>query len=117
MSAGAPSRFRRTSGVRTTVPAMRSRAAWIASSVTMSAIDLDLRLDLHGNAKRQLRHAHCRARVLASLRSPQRQDQVRASIDDGRLEMEAGRGIDHPEDTQPVRYAVQIAQLALQTAK
>ena len=50
----------------------------------------------------------------ACLRTIQFYDQIRETVDDGRLLVEAGRRVDHPEHTQPGDHAVQIAQFALE---
>src|SRR5213593_3373857 len=73
ISAGASSTLRRTSGVRRTVPARRSRAAWMASRETgsaaaMSGLDLHFGLDLHAEAEGEGGHAHGGAGMAPALR-------------------------------------------------
>ncbi len=55
--------------------------------------------------------------MLACLRPVEFQNQVGEAVDDCRLLIEAGSGIDHTEDAQPGRHAVQIAQFAFQVAQ
>src|ERR1044071_5591742 len=96
------------SGVRTIVPAIRDAAARISSS------DGSLGLDLDRDPERQLGQPDRGARVLPRFRPVQLEDQVGESVDHGRLVDEAGRRVDHPEDAQPARHAVEVAELALE---
>src|SRR5579884_17180 len=120
--AGAPSTFRRSRGVRITVPAVRACAARMScretgSSASIYLIDLDLRLDLDGDFEGQLGHADGGAGMLAYLRTVQFQNQIGEAVDDLRLAGKAGRGVDHAEDAQPGSHTVQIAQRTLQAAQ
>src|SRR5882672_11636468 len=74
----------------------------------------DLALDLHRHSERQFGHAHGTARMGSGFRSPEFEDQVGKAIDHGRLPDKAGRGIDHAENAHPLRYAIEIAERALQ---
>src|SRR5262245_18860489 len=119
ISAGAWSTLRRTSGVRRTVPARRSRAAWMASRGTgsaaaMSGLDLYFGLDLDAEAEGEGGDADGGAGVAASLRAVEFDDEIREAVDHFRLAVELGRRVDHAEDPQPGGDAVEVAQFALE---
>ena len=78
---------------------------------------LDLGLDLHRDAYRQPCHAHRRSRMVSGLGTVQLQDQVREAVYDVGLFVEAGCGVDHPEDSEPRHYPVQVAQSTLEAAE
>src|SRR6185312_16283582 len=82
--------------------------------VNASGIDLDLRLDLDRNAERQFGHADRGTRVTAALRTIELEDEVRKSVDDQGLLIEARSGVHHSEHPEPRGHAVEIAELALQ---
>src|SRR5262249_36644761 len=121
ISAGAWSTLSRTSGVRRTVPARRSRAAWMVSRETgnagMSGLDLHFGLDLHAEAEGKGGNADGGAGMAAPLRAVQLDDEIGETVDHLRLAVELGRGVDHAEDPQPGGDAVEVAQLARDAAK
>src|SRR5215831_19363569 len=82
-----------------------------------SAAERYLGFDFHRYAEGELGHSDGRPRVPAALRPVQLDDQLGEAVDDGGLIPEAGRRVHHAEHAQPSRYAVEIAELALQAAE
>jgi hypothetical protein len=55
--------------------------------------------------------------VAADVRPEHCEDQVGEAVDHRRVPVESLRAVDHAEDPQPTRDAVQVAKLALQAAE
>jgi hypothetical protein len=51
--------------------------------------------------------------MVSGLGTVQLQDQIGEAVYDVGLFVEAGRGVDHPEDSEPRHYPVQVAQARL----
>src|SRR5664280_786455 len=73
----------------------------------------DDRLHLDGDVERELRDAYRRSGVFAVV-SPELEDQVAETVDDGRHAVEVRRGVDQPERLHPRAHAVEVAELSLQ---
>ena len=78
---------------------------------------LDFAFDLDGNVERKLGQSDGTARVRSNAGSEHTQDQICEPVDDCGLTIESRRGVDHAEYPVPARDALQVAELALETAQ
>jgi len=69
------------------------------------------------NVERELRKAHSASTMGTDLGAKDFKDEIRESIDDARLLVEARRGIHHPEYSGPGGNAVQVTERSTQASK
>ncbi|GEM_PF-4094005 len=78
---------------------------------------LHFTLNLHRNIEGKLGQAHGAATVGTPVRAVEFQDEIRESVDDIRLLVEAGRRIDHAEYARPGRDPVKVAKRTVEAAE
>src|SRR5262249_50709767 len=83
------------------------------SDVSLRA-QLELAVDLDGNAVRQLGQTNSGARVLAALRAEELVEEVGGAVDHLGHAVEAGRHVDHAHQSHDALDAVELAQLLLE---
>src|SRR5215469_8261980 len=82
-----------------------------------SAGDLNLSLYFHRDVEWQLRHAHRTPTVCTHIRTKHLENEVRKTIHDTRLLVEARRRVHHAEHPRPRCDAIEIPERALQATE
>ena len=84
---------------------------------TLVPDELDFAFNLHRNIERKLGKSHRAATVGTHFRAVKFKDEVRESVDDIGLLIEAWRRIHHAEYARPGSYAVKVAKRTLEAAE